>query len=722
MNASPTAWFASRRLAMALLVFVGAGAPLRLGAQEPGPPDERRRAEPAEAEDADDALLQVADYVNLERVGSPELSPDGSQIIYARSHVDQLEDSWDSELWIMNVDGTRKRFLGDGSNPRWSPDGTRIAYLAEGDPKGTQIFVRWMDAEGATSQVTRVTESPSSIEWSPDGESIAFVMLVPEEESWSIDMPSAPEGAEWTKAPRMVTKTHYRQDRRGFMEEGFTHLFVVPAEGGTPRQLTSGDWNVGARFSGLGFGAGIDWTPDGREIVFDGLMNESPELDGYAQNYIYAVDVASGEVRQVVTDKGNWTGPVVSPDGERVAFTGYPFTLQSYKTSELYVTAVSGGAPARISGDLDRDAGSLYWGADARGVYFTAGDRGTQNVHYAAADGSGVEPVTEGTHMLALSSVATNGTAVGVVASYHEPGDVVRIPLGPAQEGSGAEAALTQLTNVNDDVLGRKQLGEVEEIWYESTGGTQIQGWIVKPPDFDESETYPLILHIHGGPHGMYNVSFSWPYQTFASNGYVVLYTNPRGSTGYGTEFGNAIDKAYPSVDHDDLMGGVDAVLERGYIDPDRLYVTGCSGGGVLSSWAIGQTDQFAAAAVRCPVVNWISFAGTADIVQWGYHRFDGYFWDDPTAWLEHSPIMHVGEVSTPTLLMTGELDLRTPMSQTEEYYAALKVLGVEAVMLRFNDEYHGTSSKPSNAMRTQLYLMDWFGQHTKEAREISRR
>ncbi|MGH7575442.1 MAG: S9 family peptidase [Longimicrobiales bacterium] len=704
-----------------VFALLGGLAVAPLGGQQPRPSDPRPSDQAASTERANDAFLQVADYLDLERVGSPELSPDGTQIIYTRSHVNKLEDSWDSELWIMNVDGSRKRFLGKGSEPTWSSDGTRIAYLAEGEPDGAQIFVRWMDAEGATSQVTRVTESPSSIEWSPDGESIAFVMLVPEEESWSIDMPSAPEGANWTKAPRMVTKTHYRQDRRGFMEEGFTHLFVVPAEGGTPRQLTSGDWNVGARFSGLGFGAGIGWTADGREIVFDGLMDESPELDGYAQTYIYAVDVASGDVRQVVTEKGNWTGPVVAPDGERVAFTGYPFTLQSYKTSELYVAPVGGGAPAKVSGDLDRDAGSLHWSADGRGIYFTAGDGGTQNIHYAAADGRGVEPVTDGVHMLALSSVAANGTAVGTAASFHEPGDIVRIALGPAEDALGA-AMLTKLTDVNADVLGGKRLGEVEEVWYESTDGTRVQGWIVKPPDFDESRTYPLVLDIHGGPHGMYNVSFSWPYQTYASNGYVVLYTNPRGSTGYGTAFGNAIDKAYPSVDHDDLMAGVDAVLARDYVDADRLYVTGCSGGGVLSSWAIGQTDRFAAAAVRCPVVNWISFAGTADIVQWGYHRFDGYFWDDPTAWLEHSPIMHVGKVTTPTLLMTGELDLRTPMSQTEEYYAALKVLGVETVLLRFNDEYHGTSSKPSNAMRTQLYLMDWFGKHTKEAREVSRR
>ena len=249
-----------------------------------------------------------------------------------------------------------------------------------------------------------------------------------------------------------------------------------------------------------------------------------------------------------------------------------------------------------------------------------------------------------------------------------------------------------------------------------------MQGWIVKPVGFDPSHKYPLILNIHGGPHGMYNVGFSYPYQNYAANGYVVLYTNPRGSTGYGTDFGNAIDNGYPSVDHEDLMAGVDSLVARGYIDESKQFVTGCSGGGVLSSWAIGHTNRFAAAAVRCPVINWISFAGTADIIDWAYNRFDGYFWDNPDKWLEHSPLMHVGKVKTPTLLMTGVQDLRTPMSQTEEYYAALKTLGVPAVMLRFNNEYHGTSSMPSNFLRTQLYIMSWFEKWTQTPTPVSLR
>jgi dipeptidyl aminopeptidase/acylaminoacyl peptidase len=286
-------------------------------------------------------------------------------------------------------------------------------------------------------------------------------------------------------------------------------------------------------------------------------------------------------------------------------------------------------------------------------------------------------------------------------------------------DGSGERV---QLTHINEGLLSQRSLGEVEELWYDSTGDSMVQGWIVYPPDFDANEKFPLVLHIHGGPHGMYNVGFNLSFQHLAANGYVVLYTNPRGSTGYGTDFGNAIDNAYPSVDYDDLMAGVDAVLERGFIDPARMYVTGVSGGGVLSSWIIGHTDRFAAAAVRAPVINWISFAGTTDITSWGFYRFRPAFWEEPGRWLKHSPLMYVQHVTTPTLLMTGELDLRTPMGQTEEYYQALRQLNVPATLIRFNGEYHGTSSKPSNFMRTQEYLVSWFARHQRDAETASTR
>ncbi len=647
-------------------------------------------------------LLTVGHYMDMERVADPQISPDGSRVVYVRSWVNQQEDRFDSEVRIMDADGGRPRFLLEGSSPRWSPDGTRIAYLAPGEPSGQQIFVRWMDAGGSMTQVTRETEAPSNFKWSPDGSYIYFQRLVPHSDPWPIDLPAPPEGANWTAPPRIIDRIHYRFDRIGFLEEGFTHLFRVPSEGGTARQLTAGEWNAGATFApGVG-NVGYDLTPDGGTLVFDGLMEDADGL--YRESHIYALDIASGEIRRLTRDRGPWASPKISPDGGRIAYTGYPWTPQTYKTTELYVMSADGDAHRLVSGDLDRDVGSLNWSSDSRGIFFTAGDRGTMNVHYATADG-GMKQVTEGNHMLSLTSVASGGRAVGTLASPHEPGDVVTYDLNRPGE-------IRRLTEVNADVLAGKRLGEVEEIWYESTGGTQVQGWIVKPPGFDPDQSYPLILHIHGGPHGMYNVAFSYPYQNFAANGYVTLYTNPRGSTGYGTDFGNAIDNGYPSVDYDDLMAGVDALIDLGYINADQMYVTGCSGGGVLSSWVIGHTTRFAAAGVRCPVTNWMSFAGTADITVWGYYRYHGYPWDNPDKYLEHSPLMYVENVTTPTILMTGELDLRTPMAQTEEYYQALKQLGVPTRMLRFQGEYHGTSSKPSNFMRTQLYLMKWFEEY----------
>jgi len=245
-----------------------------------------------------------------------------------------------------------------------------------------------------------------------------------------------------------------------------------------------------------------------------------------------------------------------------------------------------------------------------------------------------------------------------------------------------------------------------------------VQGWIVKPPAFDAARKYPLILEIHGGPFAMYNVGFSYMFQNFAANGYVVLYVNPRGSTGYGDAFSNGIDHNYPGPDYDDLMAGVDAVIGKGYVDTTRMYVSGCSGGGVLSSWVIGHTNRFAAAAVRCPVIDWISMAGVTDIPLFTFSFFHQPYWDKPDEWLAHSSLMYAGRVTTPTLLMTGELDRRTPIPQTEEFYSALKVRGVPAVMLRFNGEYHGTGSKPSNFMRTQLYMMSWFQKHRRGGAE----
>ena len=642
-------------------------------------------------------------YFELERVSNAQISPDGARIVYAREQVNRLEDKWEQSLWIMNADGSQHRFLAKGTNPRWAPDSKRILYLADGEPRGTQIFVRWIDAEGPATQVTHVTEKLADAHWSPDGRTIAFSMFVPEKNKWTISMPAEPEGAKWTKEPRLIESLHYRQDRVGFLEDGYTHLFVVAADGGAPRQLTTGGWSAGA--GELRQGVGLDWTPDSKSIVLTANRDAKADLE-YQRSQLLVVDVASGAIRDLVTRPGAWGRPSVSPDGTTVAFAGYPESPKTHSVADLYVVPFTGGAPRKISGDFDRDPLNLHWAADGSGVYFDADDHGSRNVQFASING-GVRVVTTGVHVLTLDSMSKDLIAAGTVTDSDHPAEVTRYNLRRSSE-------MMQLTHVNAGLLAGKKLAHTEELTYTSTGNTKVQAWVVTPPDFDSAKKYPLVLEIHGGPFSMYNVGFNYMWQNFAANEFVVLYVNPRGSTGYGTAFSGAIDHNYPGPDYDDLMAGVDAVTAKGFIDSSRMYVSGCSGGGVLSSWVIGHTDRFAAAAVRCPVIDWLSMAGDTDVPLFTYSFFQKPFWEDPSDWLAHSSLMYAGKVTTPTLLMTGVLDRRTPMPQTEEYYAALKKRGVPVALLQFEGEYHGTGSKPSNFIRTQLYMMSWFKKYTR--------
>lgn len=642
--------------------------------------------------------LTLDTYLELETVNGPQLSPDASQIVYTRGWIDKVNDARKSAVWIMSADGTRNRFLIEGSNVIWSPTGDRIAYTATGEPKGSQIFVRWMDAEGSVSQITRVDKAPTGIAWSPDGTQIAFTMLVEDKQSWPIKMPKAPAGAKWTETPRIVERLNYRRDGQGFVEEGDRHIFVVPATGGTPRQITSGPHDHN----------GVEWTPDGKKIVFSGLRVEDSEYQ-WRESEIYSVDVASGAIAQLTKRKGPDNGPVVSPDGTKVAYTGYDWTKDTWVDAKLYVMNIDGSSPRLVSGAWDRAPSNLTWASDGNSIYFTAQDTGSQNLYnvpLAGAQAGTVSPVTKGVHMLSVSDINKKGKAVGTLTSFQKPGDVVAFDL-------KAPADIKQLTFVNDDILMGKKLGKVEEIWYTSVDGMKIQGWYITPPDFDPAKKYPMQLHIHGGPHSMYGVGFNFGWQEHAANGYVVLYTNPRGSTGYGSKFGNEIMRAYPSKDFDDLMAGVDTVVKKGIVDERNMFVTGCSGGGVLTAWIVGHTDRFAAASANCPVIDWLSFVGTTDGSSW-YYNFEKLPWEDPSEHLRRSPLTYVGNVKTPTMLMTGVLDLRTPMPQTEQFYSALKFRKVPTAMVRFNEEWHGTSSKPSNFLRTQLYLRHWFDKYKR--------
>ena len=654
--------------------------------------------------------LTLGDYLETEQVQSPSFSPDGRQIVFGRRWIDKLNDRWESSIWIMNADGSRARvFLQDGSAPEWSPDGSRIAYVADGEPRGSQIFVKWVDVEGPATQITRVAESPNDITWTPDGKALLFRMNVPpsERSRWSVEgkvTAMRPRNATWTTAPRIVEKLNYRRDRQGFTSDNVSQLFMVTADGGTPRQLTFDDHGIGS----------IDLSPDGKTVYFSsGPRVEDGEYQ-WRESDVYAVDVASGNIRQITTRKGPDSSPAVSPDGKLIAYTGYDWTDDTWRDSRLYVINADGTNPRVLTDTLDRSPSELTWAKDGSGIYFTIQDRGTRNLYFVNLRGD-IRQVTKGNHLISVSDISTanGGMAVGTLTSPHQPGDVVTFSL-------RRPAEIRKLTDVNGDILTGKKLGAVDELWFTGADGWKIQGWLVKPPDFDASKKYPLMLSIHGGPHSMYGVGFNFGWQEHAANGYLVLYTNPRGSTGYGSAFGNAIKRAYPGKDYDDLMAGVNAVIAQGIVDTLNMFVYGCSGGGVLTSWIVGHTDRFAAASANCPVTNWLSFVGTTDGSSW-YRNFDKMPWEDPSEHLRRSPLMYVGNVKTPTMLMTGVNDLRTPISQTEEFYEALKVRKVPTAMIRFNEEWHGTSSKPSNYVRTQLYLREWFTRHARKPAAATR-
>ena len=637
-------------------------------------------------------------FLDWEYVMNPQISPDGTQIVYTRRWTDKVNDRYENEIWIVNADGSRNRFLVKGSSPVWSPDGKRLAYVAPGQPAGTQIFVKWMDTPDVGTQLTTLERPPTNLQWSPDGKRIAFNMIVTAKSAFKINLPQKPEGAKWTEPPRVIDRLNYRSDGSGFRPEGFMHIFMVPDTGGAPRQLTDGDFNHDAP----------EWMPDSQTIIFSAVRKPDAEYIRFGQE-IYALNISNGHIRALTDRDGPDREPVVSPDGRYIAYIGYDRTEDTYNVFKLYVMDAGGQNKRLLRGDFDRSPFGLMWARDNSGIYFSTEDRGTNNLFFMPLKGDAPRQITQGNHQLLSSNMSKNGVVTGVLSSATEPGDVVAFNL--------KQPVPRKLTGVNDDLLEGRTLGSVEEIWYDSVGGMKIQGWIVKPPDFDPAKKYLLILYIHGGPHSMYGIGFNFEFQNHAAENYVVLYTNPRGSSGYGKAFGNAINNNYPGQDYDDLMKGVDEVIKRGYIDEKNLFVTGGSGGGVLTAWIVGHTDRFAAAVSMKPVINWYSFVGTTDGADW-YYNFKKLPWEDPSEHLHRSPLTYVGNVKTPTMLLTGDLDLRTPMEQTEQYYRALKMRRVPTAMVRLNDEYHGFNAlglrHPSNRLAQILYLRAWFEKHKK--------
>jgi dipeptidyl aminopeptidase/acylaminoacyl peptidase len=645
--------------------------------------------------------LKTEQWLDFERAYSPQISPDGERVLYVRSGIDKINDRATSEIWQVKADATKHAFVVKGANIKWSPQGNRIAFIAPDSDGKPQLHVRYMDAEGLTSQITSLDINPRNYSWSPDGKHIAFVARTNETNTWSITLPGKPKGANWTADPVLIDTMHYRQDRVGITNTGYDHIFVVPSDGGTAKQITSGDWNVSMRrIGGIATGGNVSWSKDGESIFFDGQPRENGDMDVFT-SIVYKVSLKTKEITSLTPAEGFYHTPVVSPNGKYIALVGAPeWASDTYRLNHLYLMDIDGKNIKPLVTDLSDSPDDLYWGANSKEILFTYNHHGSRHVHSTNLSGKS-KSLTQGQKVVNLSSLSDDGVMALTISTPDNAEDVY------LQKGT-REA--NRLTNLNQDIFADVSLGEVKEIWYESSENTKIQAWLVMPPDFDDSKKYPLILSIHGGPHAMYNVGFNFAFQELAASGYMVLYTNPRGSTGYGADFANAIQGIYPGKrDGADLLSGLDAAIANGGVDSERLFVTGCSGGGVLTTYMVATSQRFKAAVARCTVSNWISMAGTSDVPAWVYRFHKKPFWEDPTDWIENSPLHMVGDVNTPVLLITGDKDLRTPFAEAEQYFSALKMRGIPTELIPMRGEYHGTGSIPSNWLRTQLYTKAWF-------------
>ncbi len=653
--------------------------------------------------------LSASDMFTIETASDPQISPDGLWVAYVRNWSDAITDKRYSNIWLVKSDGTGHRPVTSGkthdASPRWSPDGTRLAYTSDKGGSG-QLYVRWNDT-GESIALTNGAIPPAGPTWSPDGKLIAFTQFVPKA-PLVVGTPLAPPpGATWAPPPKYTDALVFRFDGVGEVPVGFTHIFVVRADGGAPRQLSKGDFNHGGVFGG----GGVVWTPDGTELIAAARRREKADEE-LLESDIFAFAVADGAMRQLTDRNGPDGEPAVSPDGKLIAYTGFDERYQGYQNALLYVMNRDGSGKRALSTKLDNSVGSPTWSADGKGIYVQYDDKGDTKVGLFALDGSWRVVASHlGSGMMAYSggsySVARNGSVAYTLSTPSIPSNVAVV-------GSGASATPVSVTSLNAELLATRTLGAVEEIWYESSKDKRkIQGWIIKPPGFDAKKKYPLILEIHGGPFANYGARFDDEKQIMAANGFVVLYTNPRGSTSYGEEFGNLIHHAYPGDDFFDLNSGVDAVIAKGYIDEKNLFVTGGSGGGVLTAWMIGHTDRFRAALAFYPVINWESFSLTADMAPLSVKNwFPGMPWDHKDNYDKRSLLSVVKNVKTPTLIMTGEEDFRTPMSESEQYYKALKMSGVEAVLVRVPGEPHGIRRFPSHAASKLTTLAGWFEKH----------
>ena len=652
--------------------------------------------------------LSPEDLYEFRFLTDAQISPDGSRIAYSVKTANAEREGYQGAIWLVPSDGTTAPAqltagTSQDSTPQWSPDGEHLAFTSDrGDvPKGRKraprnIFV--LDLEGGEArQLTRFGDDCSDLAWSPDGRSLAFVVRDPK------------DAGEEDDRVRVYTRARYKSDEGGLLDDRRKHIWIVGADGSAPRRLTDGDWDD----------AQPAFSPDGREIAFVSNRTYKRDLNTVADIHVVAL---SGETRRVTDGEGSYGNPSWSPDGATLTAYGTDCAIgSSARNIHIWSFPRAGGQGTDLLDGWDRSVGSSVisdmrahaqtlppaWTVDGR-ILFLGSDQGTANAYSCAARGGDVRAETVGSHQLVSWSLDDSRRRfAAIVATAVDPGNLFAGEVG---------GAMRKASCLNDELLGSKYIAAPERVEFTGADGWTIEGWLMKPLGFDPAKKWPLVLEIHGGPHTAYGHSFFHEFQVLVGRGYAVLLTNPRGSHAYGQKFVEACVGDWGGKDYEDLMAGVDHALALGWVDPKRLYVTGGSYGGFMTNWIVGHTDRFRAAVTQRSISNNISAYGTSDIGWhfWEHEMGDATPWRDGERLIFRSPLTYVTNVKTPLLILHAERDLRCPIEQAEQLFTALKVLGKEAVFVRFPEDNHDLTrgGKPKHRVEHARRIADWFDAH----------
>ncbi len=640
------------------------------------------------------------DLTRIRLLSDPQVSPDGRTVAFVVTTLSEEKDEYLSNIWLVDGAGGEPRRFTTGPRrdtaPRWSPDGSRLAFVSEREAKKKgQLYV--MPAQGGESaRLTDLKNGVSAPEWSPDGTRLAFVARVG---GWQ--EPEVEEEKRKSRPPRVITTLKYRFNGEGFTYDRRPQIFTVAADGGEPRQLTEGDYDHGDSV----------WSPDGRWIGFTAARHEDRDHDDAGD--IWLVSAEGGTPRRLTRSAGPAGHPAFSPAGDKVAYLGRSAINAFGKNIQLFTVGISGGAPACLTTDFDRSCSPLgvrpLWGSDGGTLTLAAEDQGTLGLYRLRPGGGPPTRIVSGERVVTGYSTSRDGALVAFTATD---------PLSPAEvfvcaaDGSGER----QLTDCNREWKREVTLSRPERFRFERAG-FPIDAWLMKPSGFEAGRRYPLLLNVHGGPHAQYGFPFFDEFQVQAGAGYAVLYTNPRGSQGYGEAFTRAVVGDWGGGDAADVLAGLDEALRRfDWIDPERLGLLGGSYGGFMTSWIVGHSQRFRAACSERAVNSHVTMFGTSDIG----HLFNAVElggilpWEDMAKYLERSPLTYAKDITTPLLIVHSEDDLRCPIAEAEQLFMVLKTLRRDVTFVRFPDENHelSRSGKPRHRLERFRIILEWFAQH----------